>query len=454
MIKKYFYLSTFLLCVHFSFSQNDSTMIRSFFNEELTKGKSYEMLDHLSNKIGGRLSGSPQSLQAVEWGKRTMEFLGFDKVWLQEVMVPHWVRGDKEQAKIFSQKEKVDVRICALGNSIGTGTKGISAAVVEVKNFKDLEKLGRKNIEGKIVFFNRAFDATNITTGAAYGGAVDQRGSGAVEAAKYGAVGVVVRSMTFAMDDHPHTGAMHYEDSVTKIPACAISTLGANKLSDAIKLDAQTKFYFRQTCEMLPDEKSFNVVGEIKGSAFPDEIIVVGGHLDSWDNGDGASDDGTGIVQSIEALRLFKVLGIRPKRTIRAVLFMYVENGMKGGLKYGELASKNNAKHIAAIESDGGGFTPRSFGVDDENALQKMQPWVQLLKQYGILEISKGWGGVDISPLKKEGAVLIGYTCDSQRYFDYHHSEIDTFDKVNKRELELGTGCIAALIWLISEYGL
>jgi len=454
MIKKYFYLLTLLLSVQFSFSQNDSTMIRGFFNEELSKGKSYEMLDHLSNKIGGRLSGSPQSLQAVEWGKRTMEFLGFDKVWLQEVMVPHWVRGDKEQAKIITQNEKLDVRICALGNSIGTGTKGISATVIEVKNIKDLEKLGRKNIEGKIVFFNRALDPTNIGTGAAYGGAVDQRSSGAVEAAKYGAVGVVVRSMTLSLDDHPHTGAMHYEDSVTKIPACAISTLAANKLSNAIKFDVQTKFFFRQTCEMLPDEKSFNVVGELKGSVFPDEIIVVGGHLDSWDNGDGASDDGTGIVQSIEALRLFKVLGIRPKRTIRAVLFMNEENGMKGGLKYGELAAKVNAKHIAAIESDGGGFTPRSFGVDDENALQKMQPWVQLLKQYGILEITKGWGGVDISPLKKEGAVLIGYTCDSQRYFDYHHSEIDTFDKVNKRELELGTGCIASLIWLISEYGL
>ena len=442
------------MCVQFSFSQNDSTIIRSFFNEELTKGKSYEMLDHLSNKIGGRLSGSPQSLQAVEWGKRTMEFLGFDKVWLQEVMVPHWVRGDKEQAKIISQKEKVDVRICALGNSIGTGTKGITATVIEVKNFDELKKLGRKNVEGKIVFFNRALDPKNIGTGAAYGGAVDQRGSGAVEAAKYGAVGVVVRSMTLALDDHPHTGAMHYEDSVPKIPACAISTLAANQLSDAIKLDAQTKFYFRQTCEMLSDEKSFNVVGEIKGSVFPDEIIVVGGHLDSWDTGDGASDDGTGIVQSIEALRLFKVLGIRPKRTIRTVLFMNEENGMKGGLKYQELASKVNAKHIAAIESDGGGFTPRSFGVDDENAVQKMQPWVQLLKQYGIYEINKGWGGVDISPLKKEGAVLIGYTCDSQRYFDYHHSEIDTFDKVNKRELELGTCCIASLIWLISEYGL
>ncbi len=454
MVIKNITLFACLFSFHFAFSQNDSSMIRSFFNEELSKGKSYDMLNHLSNKIGGRLSGSPQAAQAVEWGKHTMEFLGFDKVWLQEVMVPHWVRGEKEQAKILSQKEKVDVRICALGNSIGTGTKGLNAIVVEVKSFKELEKLGRKNIEGKIVFFNRALDPTNIGTGSAYGGAVDQRGSGAVEAAKYGAVGVVVRSMTLALDDHPHTGAMHYDDSIPKIPACAISTIGAAQLSDAIKLDPTTKFFFRQTCQMLADEKSFNVVGEIRGSVFPDEIIVVGGHLDSWDLGDGAHDDGTGIVQSIEVLRLFKTLGIRPKRTIRAVLFMNEENGMKGGLKYAELAEKVNAKHLAAIESDGGGFTPRSFGVDNENAVQKMQPWVQELKQYGIHEINKGWGGVDISPLKKQGTVLIGYTCDSQRYFDYHHSEIDTFDKVNKRELELGAGCMAALVWLISEYGL
>jgi len=436
--------------------ESDSLIIRKFFNEELSKGKSYSMLDHLSNKIGGRLSGSPQAAQAVEWGKKTMEFLGFDKVWLQEVMVPHWVRGEKEQAKIISGKEKTEVRICALGNSVGTQKNGITATIIEVKNFKELEKLGRKNIEGKIVFFNRALDPTFITTGAAYGKGVDQRGGGASEAAKYGAVGVVVRSMTLAMDDHPHTGAMIYKDSVAKIPACAISTIGATKLSDAIKLNADTKFYFRQTCEMLPDEKSFNVIGEILGSEFPEEIIVVGGHLDSWDNGDGASDDGTGIVQSIEALRLFKVLGIRPRRTIRAVLFMNEESGVRGGDKYAELAKNNNEKHIAAIESDGGGFTPRSFGVDNEKAISKMQPWVELLKQYGISEIKKSWGGggTDINPLKKEGTTLIGYHCDSQRYFDYHHSEIDTFDKVNKRELELGTGCIAAMIWLISEYGL
>ncbi len=456
MIKKGIYICLFLASFYCARAQDDSTMIRNFFTEELTKGKSYEMLDHLSNRIGGRLSGSPQAAMAVEWGKRTMEFLGFDKVWLQEVMVPHWVRGEKEQAKIFSGKEKTEVRICALGNSVGTGTKGITANVIEVKSLKDLEKLGRKNIEGKIVFFNRPMDPTHISTGPAYGGAVDQRGRGAVEAARYGAVGVVVRSMTLLMDDHPHTGSMRYNDSITKIPACAISTVGATMLSDAIKLDANTKFYFRQTCEMLPDVQSFNVVGEIRGSMYPEEIIAVGGHLDSWDLGTGAHDDGTGVVQSIEVLRLFKMLGIRPKRTIRAVLFMNEENGVRGADKYAELAAKNNEKHLVAMESDGGGFTPRAFGVDGpNNEADKMQSWVNLLKPYGIHEIkSTPHTGTDIEPLKKQGAVLIGYQCDSQRYFDIHHAETDTFDKVNKRELELGTANMAALIWLISEYGL
>jgi carboxypeptidase Q len=454
-MKTLFTFSVLVFTTYMVSAQDDSTIIKSFFNEELSKGKSYEMLDHLSNNIGGRLSGSPQAAMAVDWSKRTMEFLGFDKVWLQEVIVPHWVRGEKEQATILSGKEKTPVRICALGNSVGTGKKGITATVIEVKSLKELEKLGRKNIEGKIVFFNRPMDPTHIYTGAAYGGAVDQRGRGAIEAAKYGAVGVVVRSMTLAMDDNPHTGAMRYIDTVVKIPACAISTVGATQLSNAIKSNAATNFFFRQTCEMLPDEKSFNVVGEVKGSQYPDEIIIVGGHLDSWDNGSGAHDDGAGVVQSIEVLRLFKTLGIRPKRTIRAVLFMNEENGLRGGAKYAELSKQNKENHLAAIESDGGGFTPRAFSVEKNDAsVQKMQPWVSLLKPYGIHEIKAGGSGADIEPLKDQGTTLIGYSCDSQRYFDIHHTEADTFDKVNKRELELGAACMATLVWLISEYGL
>lgn len=454
-MKKILLLTSLLVSFYARSQQNDSLIIRQLFTEVLTNGKCYQTLDYLSNKIGGRLSGSPQAQQAVEYMHRTMTSFGFDSVWLQEVMVPHWVRGEKEQAAIVTTKDRLPVNICALGNSTGTPKNGIEAVVIEVKGIQELALLGREKLEGKIVFFNRPMDPTHIHTGAAYGGAVDQRSRGASEAAKYGAVGVVVRSMTLAEDDHPHTGAMNYIDSFPKIPACAISTKGANELSRLLKLRmaGSIKFYFRQSCEMLPDVKSYNVVGQIRGSEKPDEIILVGGHLDAWDNGDGAHDDGAGCVQSIEVLRLFKQLNLRPKRTVRCVLFMNEENGLKGGLKYAELARQNNEKHLAAIESDAGGFTPRGFNTNASgDTLRVMQSWISLLKQYGIDKITTPGGGADIGPLAKQGVITIGFVPDSQRYFDYHHTAIDTFDKVNKRELELGAASMAALIWLLCGF--
>ena len=436
---------------------NDSLLIRNLFTEVLTRGQCYQTLDYLSNRIGGRLSGSPEAAAAVNYMKQTMAIYGFDSVWLQEVIVPHWVRGEKEQAALITGKERIPMNICALGNSIGTPEAGIEAQVIEVKSLEEVEKLGREKIQGKIVFFNRPMDPIHIHTGTAYGGAVDQRSRGASMAAKYGALGVVVRSMTLALDEHPHTGAMNYNDSFPKIPACAISTKGAEELSKTLRLRmaGSVKFYFKQNCRMLADEKSFNVIGEIKGTVKPNEIIVVGGHLDSWDNGDGAHDDGAGCVQSVEVLRLFKSLGIKPKRTIRCVLFMNEENGLRGGLKYAELAAANKEKHLAAIESDAGGFTPRGFNCSAlGDTMTRFQNWLPLLKPYGIEKITWPGGGADIGPLSKQGAVTIGLVPDSQRYFDYHHTSIDTFDKVNKRELELGAASMAALVWLLSEYGL
>lgn len=430
----------------------DSAVVKAIYREELTNGKCYQVLDYLCNKIGGRLSGSPQAEQAVDYMYNHFKAYGFDTVYLQEVMVPHWVRGEKEKAMVVSGKQKIAVNICALGNSVGTGSKGIEAPVIEVHGLDELKTLGEAKIKGKIVFFNRPMDPTHFQTGAAYGGAVDQRGRGAMEAAKYGAIGVVVRSMTLAYDEHPHTGAMRYVDSIPKIPACAISTKDADVLSRSIKEKNDTRFYFRQTCEMLPDVKSYNVIAEITGSEKPEEVVICGGHLDSWDNGDGAHDDGAGCVQSMEALRLIKVLGLKPKRTMRAVLFMNEENGVRGGIAYADLAAKT--KHIAAIESDAGGYTPRGFGIEDNNAaVAFMQPWITLLSPYGIKEIVDGHGGTDIGPLKKNGTVLIGYMPDTQRYFDIHHASTDTFDKINKRELELGAAAMSALMWLISEHG-
>jgi carboxypeptidase Q len=433
--------------------RNDSLMLRTIYSEALLRGECYQNLEYLSNKIGGRLSGSKQAQQAVDYTFAKLKSYGFDTVYLQEVMVPHWIRGEKEVGYFTKAGKKTRVRICALGNSVGTAKNGIEAPVIEVRNFKELEQLGTAAIKGKIVFFNRPMNPEHIHTGRAYGEAGDQRGMGPIEAAKYGAVGVIVRSLTLANDTNPHTGMTKYNDSIPHIPACAISTVDADELSKTLRLRSAgaVTFYFKQTCQMLPDVLSYNVVAEIKGNEKRDEIVLAGGHLDSWDNGDGAHDDGAGVVQSIEALRLLKQIGHKPKRTLRCVLFMNEENGVRGGNKYAELAVNEN--HIAAIESDAGGFTPRGFGVDDSSACSAMQKYVSLFKPYSIEYIKQGGGGVDITPLKKSGCVLIGYIPDSQRYFDYHHTAIDTFDKVNKRELELGAAAIASLLYLLSEDG-
>ncbi|MBC7923004.1 MAG: M20/M25/M40 family metallo-hydrolase [Ferruginibacter sp.] len=434
----------------------DSLTIRRIFDEALRNGHGYRHLDYLSNRIGGRLSGSPQAAAAVEWGYQVMKSYGFDTVYTQEVMVPHWVRGDQEVARILNSSKagNVDVAVCALGGSVGTGDKGIAANVVEVRSFEELARLGKKGVEGKIVFFNRAFDPTRINTFDAYGEAVTQRGAGASEAAKYGAVGAVVRSMTTRIDGFPHTGGMRYQGPV-RIPAVAICTRDAELLSGLLKEDGSLKFYFRTTCETRPDVKSHNVVGETKGSTTPGEIITVGGHLDSWDTGHGAHDDGAGCVQSIEVLRIFKTLGIRPKRTVRAVLFMNEENGLRGGTKYAELAVRNREKHIFALESDRGGFSPRGFSFEgNPAALAKILRWKSLLEPYGLHDFSGQGGGADIGPLAKLGVPVMELVPDPQRYFDFHHTSTDRFEFVNQRELELGGAAMAALIYLVSEYGL
>ncbi|MBL4754090.1 MAG: M20/M25/M40 family metallo-hydrolase [Flavobacteriales bacterium] len=449
-----------LLLVSWAFVQaadNDSIVARKFFSEELLNGKSYEMLDELCNKVGHRLSGSEGAAKAVEWGKKIMEQYKFDRVFLQEVMVPHWVRGEKEVGNIrrASGAKQIKVELCALGGSVGTGKDGIVAEVVEVKSLEELSALGKSNIEGKIVFYNRPLDPTLISTGHAYGGAVDQRRSGASEAAKYGAVGVIVRSMTTKLDDVPHTGALKYDSAVVMIPAAAISTIAANTLSKLLIEEQGVTFYFKMSCETLPDVLSYNVVGEIKGSEKPDEIIVVGGHLDSWDLGQGAHDDGTGCVQAIEAVRLFRALGITPKRTIRAVLFMNEENGIRGGKMYAKLAKDNKENHIAAIESDAGGFTPRGFGIKgDEKQVATIVAWKHIFEDYNMGQLGKGWGGADIGPLIDQGTVLMGFRPDTQRYFDIHHTREDTFEKVHKRELELGAAGMGVMLYLLSEYGL
>lgn len=445
------------MCISVSAQTTDENTIKLIFDTALGKGESYKMLEHLTGRIGPRLSGSPGAAAAVEWSRHVMQEYEFDSVWLQPVMVPHWVRGQKEEGRIINSKKMgtVSVNICALGGSIGTGPSGIAASVVEVKSFEELKQLGASHVKGKIVFFNRPMDPTKINTFNAYAGAVNQRGGGASEAAKYGAVAVVVRSMGSNIEDYPHTGGMQYAPNIQQIPAVAISTKHAELLSKLLKDDSSLQFYMETHSETLEDAPSFNVVGEIKGSEYPNEIIVVSGHLDSWDLAQGAHDDGAGCVQAIEVLRLFKAIGYKPKRTIRAVMYINEENGLRGGRGYADLAEKNKEKHIAAMESDRGGFTPRGFTMSATDAeKEKIRSWKPLLEPYGLTDFGQEGGGADIGPLARMNVALIGFLPDSQRYFDYHHTPQDNFDKVNKRELELGAASMAALTYLLDRYGL
>lgn len=456
--KTIFAASLIMFCATFKIAAQDSLMIRKIYDEALVNGKCYENLHYLCKDIGPRLSGSANAQKAIEWGKKLMESYGFDRVFLQEVMVPHWVRGAKETGEIIIDDKKIPVPICALGMSIATPNDGITAKVIEVSSLKQLDTLGEAAIKGNIVFFNRPFDPRFIETGRAYGTAGDQRFMGPAAAAKYGAVGAIVRSLTEIIDDYPHTGATL--SSGKTIPAAAISTKAADMLSILLKGNQNfLKFRFKQNCKQLPDTLSYNVVGEMTGSENPNKFITVGGHLDSWDLAEGANDDGTGIMQSLEVLRILKSVGYKPKNSIRAVFFINEENGDKGGVKYAELAVKNKEEHIAAIETDEGGFTPRGFGFSGlpTGVLKKInQNWKPLLEPYEADRLIAGGGGADIEPLKttSKEVVLIGYLPDSQRYFDLHHSAKDVFENVNKRELELGAAAMAALIYLIDQQGL
>lgn len=435
----------------------DSLMLRNLYDLSLLNGKSYEWLEYLSNKIGGRLSGSPEAELAVQYTKAQMETLGLDKVWLQPVMVPKWERGAKEKAWYKLNGKRTHVAICALGGSVATPKGGLKAQVIEVQGLEDLEALGEVNIKGKIVFYNRPMQAELINTFQAYGGCVDQRYAGAMEAVKYGAVGVIVRSMNLRLDDFPHTGSMGYGDlpDDKKIPSAAISTLAAEALSKALRDNPSLEFTFEQSCKTYPDVQSYNVIGEITGSENPDKYFVVGGHLDSWDTGDGSHDDGAGCVQAMEVLRLLKLANYQPKHSLRVVMFMNEENGLRGGNEYAEQAKLNNEDHLFALESDSGGFTPRGFSIDSDNAnFNQVESWKPLFEPYLVHWFKKGGSGADIGPLKKDGIVLAGLRPDSQRYFDYHHAPNDTFDAVNKRELELGAAAMASLVYLFDKYGL
>lgn len=435
-------------------------MLNSIYGQALTNGQCYAWLESLTAKIGHRLSGSPAAAKAVTWSRSVLDTLGLDSVWLQPCMVPHWVRGAAEQVRVVDAKSgPFDLQALALGGSVGTPGAGLRGHIVEVRSWAELDSLGAKGaLRGQLVFYNRPMDPTKIRTFEAYGGAVDQRVFGASRAAKYGAIGVVVRSMSLRLDDVPHTGTLLYDSAVVRIPAVAISTNDAERLSQVLKNEPKIYLTMRLQCQMLADEPSYNVIGEIRGSELPNDILLVGGHLDSWDVGQGAHDDGAGVVQSMDVLRYLRRLGYRPRHTIRCVLFMNEENGGRGGEKYAAEAARKGEFHLCAIESDAGGFTPRGFNFEADKTVfpaffEKVKLLRPLFETYGIT-LSEGGSGSDVGHLKDQKGLLCGYLSDSQRYFDIHHTAADTFDKVNKRELELGAASMAALLYLLDKYGL
>jgi carboxypeptidase Q len=438
----------------------DSLFISKIADEILVSGKSYENLRVLCKTVGARLSGSPQMYKAETWGVNTLRAAGADKVWLQQCMVPHWTRGGKDEAWYTYKnasgkliKEKLDV--LALGNSEGTGKQGVKAAVVYCNNFDDLEKQ-KENIKGKVVFFNYSFNEKYIQPFHAYGESGVYRRSGPSRAAKYGAIAVVIRSLSGSADNNPHTGAMQYDSAYPKIPAAAMGLRDADKLSVLLKNGRKIELYYKSVAHFLPDTIAHNIIGEITGTEFPEQFITVGGHLDSWDPAEGAHDDGTGCAHSIEVLRALKVLGFKPKHTIRIVLFANEENGLRGGKKYAEEAKAKNEKHVFALESDAGGFTPRGFSFSlSKEKLEKINAWVSLLQPFGISSFNEGGGGADVSGLNILLNIPVSELIpDGQRYFDVHHARNDVFENVNKRELELGAISMTALIYLVDKYGL
>lgn len=444
-------LGFLLLSTMWCSGQNDSIFLRSIYSEALSNGECYDQLRILCKQIGHRLAGSDAAFKAMDWGKNTMESYGFDTVYFQDVSVPQWQRGSKEECSYTFGDSIFRPIVVALGGSVGSKDP-IHGEIIEVKSIQELKDLPEKRVKGKIVFFNKAMDPLLINTGAAYGGAWDIRGNGPSEAAKKGAVACIIRSLTLADDRFAHTGSTSYEEGVNKIPAAALSSVDARELSRCLKSNPAIKMRLHLHCTLKENIVQGNVIGEIKGTEFPEKYIVVGGHLDSWDIGEGAHDDGTGVTQSIEVGRIFKALNYRPRHTLRIVLFINEEFGNDGGETYAANAKIKNENHVAAIESDGGGFTPQGFNVQGTDAhLAQLKDWARLLEPYQLFHFKFGWSGVDIGPLKNDSTALYGLVVDSQRYFDVHHSNNDIFENVNKREHTLGAAAMASLVYLIDQ---
>lgn len=429
----------------------DSIQLRKLSDEIMLRSTCYENLRVLTKTIGHRLSGSVQAEEAVAWAKAGLEVAGADRVWLQPVDVPYWMRGTESlkvqlEGDVFQQ-----IPMVSLGNTEGTGGSLLEAEIIGVSDLEAFESLPAEQVKGKIVFFNYKFRQDLVNTFDGYGDAVRYRWVAVNKAAERQAVAVIIRSVGTGLHDVPHTGSSRYQDGVPHIPALAIGNLSADRLAAACA-QKRVQGQLVSHCTMKGEKRSYNVIGEIRGSERPEQVIVVGGHLDSWDVGEGAHDDGAGCVQSIEVIRTFKALGIRPRHTVRVVLFMNEENGARGGLAYADSVALKGEQHVFAMESDAGGFSPRGISLDMPEELEvKVQAWQPLFVPYGVYDFGQKGGGVDIGPLKKQKVPLAGLLPDPQRYFELHHNDNDVFEAVNHRELKLGAWTMAAMVYLVDR---
>jgi Zn-dependent M28 family amino/carboxypeptidase len=434
---------------------SDEEVLKLIFETANLSSESYQNLNYLTENFQKRLACYPQGIEASKWAKGIMDNMELDKVFLQEAQVMNWKRGDQELGAIKFKDEVVNVNVCALGRGIGTEEGGLEAKVIEINGLEDLSRFTKDQLKGKILFFNQAMNPELENPFQAYGETAGQRFMGPIMAAEYGAVGAVIRSLTTSIDEFPHTGTTRKAIGEETVPAVCIATKHADLLSEKLEENPELTFYFKTNCKNMPDTISYNTIGEITGTDFPNEYIIVGGHLDSWDNSGGAHDDGGGCMQAIEVLRIFKELGYKPKHSIRAVLFMDEEISQGGGREYANQARIQNEKHIFAVESDRGVTSPLGFSIDaDQESFEKMILWSDLFKPYEINIFIKGGGGVDIGPLKDNGTALSGLLTDPTHYFDWHHSGNDTFDHVNREDMQKGAAAMASLIYLVDKYGI
>jgi hypothetical protein len=413
----------------------------------------YDKLRHLTDEIGARLSGSPQLDEAIAWAAKTMKDDGHD-VRTEEVMVPHWVRGAESATMVAPRTHELE--IIGLGGTVPTPKGGITAPVVVVNDWAELEAR-KAEVSGAIVLYDVAMPAWSKEDGSGYGKVVPYRFAGAIEAARRGAVGVLMRSVTAKSLDTPHTGAMGYDDKVTKIPAAAITVEDAELIARLVAKGKTVKVKLDLQNKTLPDAKSANVIGELRGRELPDEVVVIAAHIDSWDVGQGAHDDGAGVVVMMQALTTLRQLGLVPRRTIRVVLYTNEENGTRGAKAYFKAHEAEIGKHVAAMEADSGGFAPSGLDVGAVDAetgdriVQRMADILALLAPIGSLSVETGHAGADIDPLVKAGVPGFGLNTDGRMYFDYHHTDADTFDKIDADDLADNVAVAATLAYVLAD---